>query len=390
MMNILITHANKEKVFHITSNKVINHIINICNSDDSFENMCMNGIPVVNDNNALLMAELNAIKYQISQPSSELMTLNTKLDEVKTSLSIKSSQKIGEIGEKTFSERLTYELNKPWKDMSKTAHAGDFHVTLPNGVDVLFDIKSYTNPVPSHEITKTLNDIRRLKNIKFGVIYSLRSSISGKKGFEMIDYGDCSILCVQEKSPEYLHICIDILSAYSKLIKHNEQVDISLYIEEINTLTERFSKQKNIICEMKSSFDKNISCLLNNVREYEFEMGLIMSKLNDIIEPRVYNKDTISTIDEIHGCIDKDAFPRFMELTLICKTLFEHSLYITKPVEKSKYQYIFIKQDDNIVGDIEIYKSKILINTNCAKFDINNKTNWDNIKQCVISLMISL
>ena len=386
-MEILIIHNNIEKVFCITSENIINYIMHACNNNVDFERMCLNGIPIYDDKNSRLMAELNAIKYQISQPSSEIMLLNAKLDDVKTSLTSKSSQKIGEIGEKDFCHRLSNELNISWKDMSKTPHAGDFHVTLSTGTDVLFDVKSYTNPVPVHEITKTLHDIRTLKNIKFGVVYSLRSSISGRKSFEMIDYGDCSILCVHEKSPEYLSICIDILTAYSKLIKHNESIDISLYIEEINTLTERFSKQRNIICEMKTAFDKNISNLLNNIREYEFEMGLIIKKLNDVVEPRVYNNDIIDNIEQLYECIDSDTFPRIIDLVQICKTLFENSFYISKPIEKAKYQYIVIKQNDNIVGEIEVYKSKIMIIISGAKFDINQKSNWDRMKNSVIALL---
>ena len=101
-----------------------------------------------------------------------------QLDDVKTSLTSKSSQKIGEIGEKAFCHRLTNELNIPWKDMSKTPHAGDFHVTLSTGTDVLFDVKSYTNPVPVHEITK------KVKYGKFTSVEICKSYIDRINKFE--------------------------------------------------------------------------------------------------------------------------------------------------------------------------------------------------------------
>ena len=75
-----------------------------------------------------------------------------------TAATLKSSQALGVVGEEEIGERLT-NLNMQWMDMSKTPHAGDFHVIYPNKHTVVVDVKNYTKAVNSDELDKLFRDM---------------------------------------------------------------------------------------------------------------------------------------------------------------------------------------------------------------------------------------
>lgn len=62
------------------------------------------------------------------------------------------------------------------QDMSTTPHAGDFHVTSPQGFSMMMELKNYSKPVDSKEIEKMKGDMVAT-SIRHGILLSIDSGI---------------------------------------------------------------------------------------------------------------------------------------------------------------------------------------------------------------------
>ena len=115
--------------------------------------------------------------------------IQENLDDIKKKLErSKVSQKIGKETETKYIELLTqffdgYEII----DMSSTPKSADIKITHPHKPSLLLEIKNYSESVPTKEITKFVDDIR--KNQCHGILISSYSGIYTKKDwtFDIID-----------------------------------------------------------------------------------------------------------------------------------------------------------------------------------------------------------
>jgi hypothetical protein len=99
----------------------------------------------------------------------------------------KVSSEKGKQGEKEFAALAADYF--PWGasliNTSKTPHSADLKGKI-RSCDVLFEVKMYSNDVPSKEVEKFERDLSENSNIPFGVMISLTSSIANKKDLPYI------------------------------------------------------------------------------------------------------------------------------------------------------------------------------------------------------------
>lgn len=129
------------------------------------------------------------ILRNIQQATLQNDKIQENLDDIKKKLErSKVSQKIGKETECEYIELLTqffdgYEII----DMSSTPKSADIKINHPHKPSLLLEIKNYSESVPTKEITKFLEDIR--KNQCHGILISSYSGIHTKRDwtFDIID-----------------------------------------------------------------------------------------------------------------------------------------------------------------------------------------------------------
>lgn len=129
------------------------------------------------------------ILKNIQQATLQNNKIQENIDDIKKKLErSKFSQKIGKETEKQYIELLTqffdgYEVI----DMSSTPKSADIKINHPHKPSLLLEIKNYSESVPTKEISKFIDDIR--KNQCHGILISSYSGIHTKKDwtFDIID-----------------------------------------------------------------------------------------------------------------------------------------------------------------------------------------------------------
>ena len=105
-----------------------------------------------------------------------------------------SSEK-GKVGEREFDELVAQYTS--WGELVNTAKTsyGTDRAGKIRGCDVLFELKNYSNEVPSAEVTKFERDMEEHHNVAFGVFISLKSWIRNKRsdGFGKRDLSCCCL-----------------------------------------------------------------------------------------------------------------------------------------------------------------------------------------------------
>ncbi len=91
-----------------------------------------------------------------------------------------SSEK-GKVGEREFDELVAQYTS--WGELANTAKTsyGTDRAGKIRGCDVLFELKNYSNEVPSAEVDKFERDMEEHHNVPFGVFISYKTGIRGKK-----------------------------------------------------------------------------------------------------------------------------------------------------------------------------------------------------------------
>jgi hypothetical protein len=153
-----------------------------------------------------------------------------KADIEKTS---NSSEK-GKIGEMEFEEiALKFTQWPRLENTSKTAHGTDRKCTIRN-CEVLFEIKNYSNDVPSKEVEKFQRDMEEHQDVPLGIFISLKTSIVGKKsnGFITMSWTNKHQLLIfinsfythpVQEVMTFLDMCVDIAASVFKGLKDKPQ-----------------------------------------------------------------------------------------------------------------------------------------------------------------------
>jgi hypothetical protein len=140
-----------------------------------------------------------------------------------------SSEK-GKAGEMEFEEiALKYTQWPRLENTSKTAHGTDRKCTIRN-CEVMFEVKNYSNDVPSKEVDKFQRDMEEHQDVPLGVFISLKTGIVGKKsnGFITMSWTSKHQLLIfinsfnthpVQEVMTFIDMCVDIAASVFKGLK---------------------------------------------------------------------------------------------------------------------------------------------------------------------------
>lgn len=190
-------------------------------------------------------------KGQIELEKEMLAKEWAKLEELKASIATRGSSNKGQEGEDWFEDLVKAKTSwDPLVNTSKEAHATDRSGRIGKCA-VLFEIKNYSNTVPSKEIVKFQRDMEEHRDVPFGVFISKATNITGMRGFlktEWTKSGQLLLFIANMDShvPEDLLSYIETCSACAFRI-YSLQSDLENTKEESATIHEmsmRFDKGK--------------------------------------------------------------------------------------------------------------------------------------------------
>lgn len=273
----------------------------------------------------------------------------------------KSSSVIGSIGENFVQDELTH-LNIAWHDTSKTPHCADIEFHL-DGKRIFLDVKNYSKPVPSHEMEKLYRDCYE-NNIEYCMLFSLKSSISKKKSFEIEERNNVKMICVSLSSQYDLKTSVNILSAIIKIDKSNEKnfINSDLIYQCVSRISEQsscFAQTKTKITELDEYTHKTCRELLQTLSTYEKNIQTIVNE--------IHNELSLNTICETSF----DNFPH-TQWQFIANDLVELKDEISFTDNMNK-MYLSTK---NIT--ITFQKKKVLVACNSEKctYIVENEVDW--------------
>lgn len=240
-----------------------------------------------------------------------------KLEEVKAALVTRGSSNKGQEGEDWFEQLVKGKTSwDPLVNTSKEAHATDRSGRIGKCA-VLFEIKNYSNTVPTKEIVKFQRDMEEHRDVPFGVFISKSTNITGMRGFlktEWTKSGQLLLFIANMDShvPEDLLSYIEACSACAFRI-YSLQSDLENTKEESATIHEmsmRFDKAKIYVeRELKRVADLGLSMtndkklllstIENNYNKYALQMKEAKGNLQDTLDI-LLNKVSESETEEKH------------------------------------------------------------------------------------------
>lgn len=169
------------------------------------------------------------------------------------------SSERGKQGEKEFEDIVKeYVSWPPLLNMSKTAHGTDRGCRIRN-CNTLFEIKNYTNDVPSKEVEKFERDMAENSDVPLGVFISLNTNIVSKKSrnFLVMNWTPKNQLllyvnCFYTHSPgdvlTFIDMCADIAwmvfdTARNSPQESNGSLQLQTRIEQIKIFVEKEIKR---------------------------------------------------------------------------------------------------------------------------------------------------
>lgn len=232
-----------------------------------------------------------------------------------TSGNVNASVERGKQGEKEFDE-LASLYTMGWGELentSKMARGTDRRCNI-RGCQTFFEIKNYTNDVPSKEVDKFCRDLEEHSDSPFGVFISLRSNIVGKKSnnyiqidwtskHQMLLYINSFYTHSAEDIFAFIDICVDLAnSIYSAARNTPEESDkvgeLENKLESIKLYLEKELKRFGEIL-LKFNRDKNFwaETIRKQYTEYSYEIGqakqALLSMLDIILGKNISSSESL-------------------------------------------------------------------------------------------------
>jgi hypothetical protein len=213
---------------------------------------------------SLLSVQLEEQKIQLKQVSEEKKLAEEKLQA--HSLLMSNSSRKGNLGEQNFDQLLIDKKGWHTTNTSKRGHAMD-RLLIYDGVEIRFDTKNYTLPVPHAEIEKAKKDLLNNPKTDIGVVVSFQTEIRGIKNTTLLWTPQNQALIVipnffQQDIDIVLHfleIIIDIMKPFRKILQQ-EGNDTSILLKR---------KIEQAIVHTQSSLSFNADILSDFNRCYE-------------------------------------------------------------------------------------------------------------------------
>jgi hypothetical protein len=284
---------------------------------------------VVEENCASLKEKLAALEVVKEDLQKQLLAA--------TASKTKSSYALGKEGETTVLGLLENVVMPAFpyssiKEMSSTAHAGDFHlsVMLPHGKmgKILIESKNYQHTVDMVEINKLIRDVDSNEDVNCGMMISLESLISNTKQIQIkktpklkpIIYLSLQNLDNEDKNSILCGAISTLISfvgesiAYSTKTKQDEDIvqpllhslqDIKKEAVSAMNYHARAQSKLSILCE---KIDASIKSLR---KETLIETGVCDNE-TDIAQKKVEKPTQSANITTSDGCITKNKDTKMM------------------------------------------------------------------------------
>ena len=327
----------------------------------------------------------------LEQQNDKFITVVERFTGIKNTSSIK-----GKFAENFLEETIGRFFSGDNLDVTcKSAHEADMLFTSEN-IKILIESKFYSSVIPSKEITKFKNDMQRL-NIKLGIFYSFKSSITGRKNFELEKFEKGYILYLPK-----LNFCTEAVVMSILFMKEINKV--CYYNNDINTKFFTF-KMNDIMNSICSNFDTLLSSLSKTKYTLLHERKNIISSLDNIHSSYIDNETQIKNVMNL---IQKNAeskirlFTKYLDSDnpnnidlLSFANINNESLQeaFTKLILEFEINKIFIRFLENKfkifknnieIGLISLTKTKIKVKLpkQGVEFNLDN-SNLGNIEICV-------
>jgi hypothetical protein len=211
-----------------------------------------------------------------------------------------ASVEIGKQGEMKFEDMVDkYTQWGPLKNTSKLDHHGDRMCKI-RGCEAMFEVKDYTNVVPSTEVEKFKRDMEEHPDFHLGVFASMNTNISKKSGsYIQMEWTSRSQLLIyinrlQSHSLEdifaFLDVCVDIALRMNKMA-HERPEDSETCIlqqEKINRCKDVAEREMKRILDYMNTMNINKSTLIQTITKHYDEnrifMKQVVASLNESLE----------------------------------------------------------------------------------------------------------
>ena len=204
-----------------------------------------------------------------------------------------ASVEIGKQGEMKFEDMVEkYTQWGPLKNTSKLNHHGDRMCKI-KGCEVMFEVKEYSNDVPSKEVDKFKRDMEEHPDFHLGVFASMNTNISKKSGsYIQMEWTSRSQLLIyinslQSHSLEdifgFLDVCVDIALRMNKMA--NERPEDSetciLQQEKINRCKDLVDREIKRITEFMNTMNINKSTLIQTITKHYDENRIFVKQIKE-------------------------------------------------------------------------------------------------------------
>tara|TARA_Y100000590_G_C15722425_1_gene1013959 strand:+ start:1906 stop:3120 length:1215 start_codon:yes stop_codon:yes gene_type:complete len=280
----------------------------------------------------------------------------------------------GRLGEKAIYEWCKQDFSSEFvEDTAKKDHCGDCHVGEGVGIKVLIDSKVYTNPVPTHEIEKLKQDMDST-NIKLSILVSFRSSITGKKRWQLDRYNDGYILYLPHMGNKF-----DLISMGIQFLREVYSVEMSrskLFLPyDFDIRCEEIMKGLEKLVDIDSEMNKHsieiletkekMTTLMSEFLRKTLKRSEIIKRHSNFIRKTI-TKEIKSLTNDVHldSFVGETAFFEFLERKKDKKT--ELLLHLMTIIKKYKIE-ICNKDADCVPFPLKqawewnlIYQSRVL------------------------------
>jgi hypothetical protein len=188
----------------------------------------------------------------------------------------------------------------PMMNMSKTSHGTDRHCKIRN-CNTLFEIKNYSDDVPSKEVVKFERDMEENQDCPLGVFISLNTNIVGKKSgnFITMQWSPKTQLLLYINSfyshtPEdiitFIDICADLAwSIFKSANDTPEEVDTVIHLESRIAQAKMYvEKEIKRMTDLLRTVNHNKTFLIDTINkqstEYAYNIQQSRQALKGILE----------------------------------------------------------------------------------------------------------
>ena len=217
--------------------------------------------------------------------------LRKELGKATAATAAAASVEIGKQGEMKFEDMVEkYTRWGPLQNTSKLNHHGDRMCKI-KGCEAMFEVKEYSNDVPSKEVDKFKRDMEEHPDVQLGVFASMNTNISKKSGsYIQMEWTSHSQLLLyinrlQSHSPEdilvFIDVCAEIaLTMYKLSHERPQDSETCIFLQEkINRCKDVAERAMKRILDYMNVMNINKKTLLETITKHYDENRIFMKQV---------------------------------------------------------------------------------------------------------------